>query len=52
MFIVGLTGNYGMGKSAVLSMFRELGIVNEEHIHIILPLYCKNFKNCIKYYVR
>ena len=27
MFIVGLTGNYGMGKSAVLSMFRELGAV-------------------------
>lgn len=27
MFITGLTGNYGMGKSAVLSMFRELGAV-------------------------
>lgn len=27
MFIVGLTGNYGMGKSAVLQMFRELGAV-------------------------
>ncbi|MDO9289574.1 MAG: dephospho-CoA kinase [Thermodesulfovibrionales bacterium] len=27
MFIAGLTGNYGMGKSAVLSMFRELGAV-------------------------
>ena len=27
MFIVGLTGNYGMGKSAVLSMFRELGAI-------------------------
>ena len=27
MFIVGLTGNYGMGKSAMLSMFRELGAV-------------------------
>ena len=27
MLIVGLTGNYGMGKSAVLQMFRELGAV-------------------------
>lgn len=27
MLIVGLTGNYGMGKSAVLSMFRELGAI-------------------------
>lgn len=27
MFIAGLTGNYGMGKSAVLQMFRELGAV-------------------------
>lgn len=27
MFIAGLTGNYGMGKSAVLSMFRELGAI-------------------------
>ena len=27
MLIVGITGNYGMGKSAVLSMFRELGAV-------------------------
>ena len=25
MFIAGLTGNYGMGKSFVLSLFRELG---------------------------
>ena len=25
MLIVGLTGNYGMGKSAVLEIFRELG---------------------------
>lgn len=25
MFLVALTGNYGMGKSTVLSMFRELG---------------------------
>ncbi len=27
MFIAGVTGNYGMGKSAVLSMFRELGAI-------------------------
>jgi|GEM_PF-247787 len=27
MFIAGLTGNYGMGKSAVLQMFRELGAI-------------------------
>jgi dephospho-CoA kinase len=27
VFIAGLTGNYGMGKSAVLQMFRELGAV-------------------------
>ena len=27
MFIAGLKGNYGMGKSAVLQMFRELGAV-------------------------
>jgi len=27
MFIAGLTGNYGMGKSAVLSMFREMGAI-------------------------
>lgn len=27
MLVVGLTGNYGMGKSAVLSIFRELGAI-------------------------
>ncbi len=39
MFIAGLTGNYGMGKSYVLSVFRELGAVvldSDEIVHHLL----------------
>jgi dephospho-CoA kinase len=35
MFIVGLTGNYGMGKSAVLRMFGELGAVTLDADRIV-----------------
>ncbi|OGW77558.1 MAG: dephospho-CoA kinase, partial [Nitrospirae bacterium RIFOXYB2_FULL_43_5] len=38
MFIAGLTGNYGMGKSAVLSMFRELGAVTIDADWIVQQL--------------
>jgi len=39
MLIAGLTGNYGMGKSYVLSVFRELGAVvldSDEIVHHLL----------------
>jgi len=35
MLIVGLTGNYGMGKSFVLSVFRELGAETLESDRIV-----------------
>ncbi|HXX58808.1 MAG TPA: dephospho-CoA kinase, partial [Thermodesulfovibrionales bacterium] len=35
MLIVGLTGNYGMGKSTVLRMFRKLGAVTLETDEIV-----------------
>ena len=35
VLIVGLTGNYGMGKSTVLRMFRELGAVTLETDEIV-----------------
>jgi dephospho-CoA kinase len=39
MLIAGLTGNYGMGKSYVLSVFRELGAMvldSDEIVHYLL----------------
>jgi len=35
VLIVGLTGNYGMGKSTILAMFRELGAVTIETDRIV-----------------
>lgn len=35
MLIVGLTGNFGMGKSFVLSLFRELGAVTLDSDRIV-----------------
>lgn len=35
MFIAGLTGNYGMGKSFVLSLFRDLGVFTIESDRIV-----------------
>lgn len=35
MFIAGLTGNYGMGKSSVLLAFRDLGAVTVESDRIV-----------------
>jgi dephospho-CoA kinase len=38
MLVVGLTGNYGMGKSSVTSMFRELGAVTLDSDRIVARL--------------
>src|SRR5574340_820677 len=38
VFIAGLTGNYGMGKSAVLQMFRELGAVTIDADRVVRQL--------------
>lgn len=35
MFVAGLTGNYGMGKSFVLSVFKELGAIVIDSDYII-----------------
>jgi dephospho-CoA kinase len=35
MFLVGLTGNYGMGKSTVLSLFRKLGALTFDTDEIV-----------------
>lgn len=43
MFIAGLTGNYGMGKSFVLSVFKELGAIVLDSDDIVnLLLHDKN----------
>lgn len=36
--VVGLTGNYGMGKSTVLSMFRKLGVITLDTDKIVESL--------------
>jgi dephospho-CoA kinase len=38
MFIAGLTGNFGMGKSCVLSFFRDLGAVTLDTDRIVARL--------------
>jgi dephospho-CoA kinase len=38
MFLVALTGNYGMGKSTVLSMFRKLGAATVDTDEIVESL--------------
>jgi dephospho-CoA kinase len=38
MFLVALTGNYGMGKSTVLSMFRDFGAVTVDADRIVESL--------------
>jgi dephospho-CoA kinase len=38
MFLVGLTGNYGMGKSTVLKMFQSLGAVTYDADEIVAIL--------------
>jgi dephospho-CoA kinase len=38
MFMAGLTGNFGMGKSCALSLFRELGAVTLNADHIVARL--------------
>ncbi|MCX5718788.1 MAG: dephospho-CoA kinase [Nitrospirae bacterium] len=38
MFLVGLTGNYGMGKSTVLPMFRKFGVITIDADKIVESL--------------
>jgi dephospho-CoA kinase len=38
MLLVGLTGNYGMGKSTVLPMFKKLGVVTIDADNIVESL--------------
>lgn len=38
MFLVGLTGNYGMGKSTVLKIFRDLGAITFDADEIVSSL--------------
>jgi dephospho-CoA kinase len=38
MFLVGLTGNFGMGKSMVLKMFRNLGAITYDADEIVASL--------------
>jgi dephospho-CoA kinase len=38
MLLVGLTGNYGMGKSTVLPMFRKLGVITLDSDRIVESL--------------
>jgi dephospho-CoA kinase len=38
MFLVGLTGNYGMGKSTVLKMFQHLGAITHDADEIVASL--------------
>lgn len=42
MLLVGLTGNYGMGKSTVLSMFKNLGVVTFDSDKIVDSLLSEN----------
>ncbi len=41
MFLVGLTGNFGMGKSTVLKMFQRLGAVTYDADEIVAALLMK-----------
>jgi dephospho-CoA kinase len=41
VFVVALTGNYGMGKSYLLSLFRETGIVTIDSDEIVRSLFEK-----------
>lgn len=38
MLLVGLTGNYGMGKSSVLSAFRDLGAITRDSDVVVADL--------------
>lgn len=38
MLLVGLTGNYGMGKSTVLPMFKKLGVITTDADNIVESL--------------
>jgi dephospho-CoA kinase len=39
MFLVALTGNYGMGKSTVLSMFKDLGVATVDTDKLVESLF-------------